>query len=89
MAIGSAGFTPSKIEDNIYNLIDRVDFIMSSDTYTPRAMRAVESYLTSERVPWNAIWDEYPDKTGASVSFAWIENNHLHHIVLNAKYEEE
>lgn len=87
MAIGSAGFTPSIIEDGIYNLIDHPDFIVSSKEYTEKCMRAVESFLISYRVKWNCIWDSYPDETGASVSFAWIEAGKLHHIVLNVRYD--
>lgn len=87
MAIGSAGFTPSAIEDGIYNLIDRADFIVSSKEYTEKCMRAVESFLMSCRVKWNCIWDSYPDESGASVSFAWIECGELHHIVLNVRYD--
>ena len=87
MAIGSAGFTPSAIEDGIYNLIDHADFIVSSKEYTEKCMRAVESFLMSCRVKWNCIWDSYPNESGASVSFAWIERGELHHIVLNVRYD--
>ena len=88
MAIGSAGFRPSVIEDNIYDLINREDYIVSSKEYTEKCMRAVESLLTSMRVQWHCIWDSYPDNTGASVSFAWIEAGDLHHIVLNVRYDQ-
>lgn len=87
MAIGSAGFSPSVIEDGIYNIIDKPEYIQSSEEYTEQAMRAVESFLTTCRVKWNCIWDNYPDDSGASVSFAWIEYGDLHHIVLNVKYD--
>lgn len=87
MAIGSAGFAPSVIEDGIYNLINCADFIVSSKEYTEKCMRAVESFLMSCRVKWNCIWDSYPDESGASVSFAWIECGELHHIVLNVRYD--
>lgn len=87
MGIGSAGFSPSAIEDHIYDIIDKPEYIQSSREYTEQAMRAVESFLTTCRVKWHCIWDNYPDDTGASVSFAWIECGDLHHIVLNVKYD--
>lgn len=87
MAIGSAGFHPSRIEDNIYNLIDRTDYIMGSNEYTEKAMDAVASYLQSEGVQYNAIWDSWGDECGYSCSFAWIEAGRLHHIVLSCRKE--
>ena len=86
MAIGSAGFTPSVIEDGIYNLIECSDFIVSPNEYTEKCMQAVESFLMSHSVKWNCIWDSYPDERGASVSFAWLECGELHHIVLDVRY---
>jgi hypothetical protein len=89
MAIGSAGFSPSVIEDNIYDLINQEKYLVSSDEYTEECVRAVESYLTKEGVKWNAIWDPCCDMSGYSVSIAWIEDGELHHIVLNARKDCE
>lgn len=87
MSIGSTNFHPSIIEDNIYNLIDREDYIVSSSEYTEKCMDAVGSYLESEGVQWSSIWSSYRDETGYSVSFAWIEAGRLHHIVLDCRKE--
>ncbi len=87
MSIGTANFHPSAIEDNIYNLIDCEDYIVSSCEYTEKCMEAVGSYLQSEGVQWSSIWSNYQDETGYSVSFAWIEAGRLHHIVLDCRKE--
>ena len=89
MAIGSAGFTPSAIEDGIYNLIDRADFIVSSKEYTSQAIAAVVEYLNTCKGEWSLIDDPYPNEEGGSVSICWIECGHLHHIVLNYAYTWE
>lgn len=82
------GFTPSQIEDKIYDIVEQTDYLVSSKEYTKDALTAVEMYFEAlERADpffqWNEIVDPYPDNSGASVSFAWIENRHLHHICLN------
>lgn len=81
-------FTPSIVEDVVYKLVEQVDYIVSSKEYTKAALTAVENFFSGieESDPtfqWNEIVDPYPDNTGASVSFAWIENGALHHICLN------
>lgn len=81
-------FTPSAIEDEVYNIYEQIDYLVSSKEYTKDALRAVEEYFENLEhedplFQWNEIVDPYPDNSDASVSFAWIENRHLHHICLN------
>ncbi|MBQ8241077.1 MAG: hypothetical protein IJZ38_09640 [Bacteroides sp.] len=44
------------------------------------------AYLENCCVEFNMIEDPYPNMAGASLSICWIEDGHLHHIVLNLKY---
>lgn len=86
-------FHPSRIEDKIYNIINEEQYLVSSSEYTEEAIAAVESMLARAEAnlidcltQWNIIYDNYPDDSGASVSIAWVEAGHLHHIVLNIRY---
>ena len=87
MAIGSTKFYPSAIENEIYNILDSdPEFIVSSKEYTSQAIAAVVEYLNTYKGEWSLIDDLYPNEEGGSVSICWIENSHLHHIVINYKY---
>ena len=82
------GFTPSIIEDTVYDICEQVDYLVSSKEYTQDALHAVEEFFENMECgdplfQWNEIVDPYPDNSGASVSFAWIEWGTLHHICLN------
>lgn len=82
------GFTPSIIEDTVYDICEQVDYLVSSKEYTQDALHAVEEFFENMECgdpffQWNEIVDPYPDNSGASVSFAWIECGTLHHICLN------
>lgn len=82
------GFTPSIIEDTVYDICEQVDYLVSSKEYTQDALHSVEEFFENMECgdplfQWNEIVDPYPDNSGASVSFAWIECGTLHHICLN------
>ena len=82
------GFTPSIIEDTVYDICEQVDYLVSSKEYTQDALHVVEEFFENMECgdplfQWNEIVDPYPDNSGASVSFAWIECGTLHHICLN------
>jgi hypothetical protein len=79
-------FHPSRIEDQIYDLINESDYIASSSEYERTVGPAIMEYLENCGVQFNMIEDPYPDMTGASLSICWIEGGHLHHIVLNIRY---
>ena len=90
MSIGTAKFHPSRLEDNIYNILDSdPEFIVSSKEYTSQAIAAVVEYMNTYRGEWSLIDDMYPNEMGGSVSICWIECGHLHHIVLNYTYTWE
>ena len=38
-------FTPSVIEDEVYNICEQVDYLVSSKEYTKDALHAVEEYF--------------------------------------------
>lgn len=84
MAIGSTKFHPSMIEDEIYNILDsNPEFIISSEEYTKEAIEKVIEYMSNCKSEWSLIDDPHPDYEGGSVSICWIEEGHLHHIVLS------
>lgn len=83
MAIGNCDFHPSKIEDKIYDILDsNPDYIVSSSEYTQEAIEAVCEFMNDYSNQWSFIDDTHPDEEGGSVSICWIEEDHLHHIVL-------
>lgn len=84
--IGNNVFHPSVVEDTIYEILEDVDYLVSTREYTKDAIDAVQAYLENCGNQFNIIEDSYPDMTGASVSIAWIEEGHLHHIVLDVRY---
>lgn len=87
MSIGTANFHPSAIEDKIYDILDSTpEFIVSSKEYTSQAIAAVVEYMNTLDTEWSLIDDMYPNEEGGSVSICWIEDGHLHHIVLNYAY---
>lgn len=79
-------FHPSMIEDTIYEICDEHDYCISSHEYDRTVGPAIMAYLENCCVEFNMIEDPYPNMAGASLSICWIEDGHLHHIVLNLKY---
>ncbi len=81
---------PSTIKDEIYATLVSLtgDYSYSYYEYTEEAMLAVEALLAGKDIQWNVIYDDYPDCTGWHVSFCWIENGTLQHVVFNAHKEE-
>lgn len=81
-------FHPSVIEDTIYDICDENEgeYIASSHEYERTVGPAIMAYLENCCVEFNMIEDPYPNMAGASLSICWIEDGHLHHIVLNLKY---
>lgn len=80
------GFHPSMIEDTIYDIINNEKYIVSTSEYERTVGPAILSYLGKCGVQFNMIEDPRPDMSGASLSICWIEDDYLHHIVLNIKY---
>lgn len=94
MSIGTANFHPSIIEDEIYDILNSIpDYIVSSSDYTEEAIEAVINYMyelaKDNGMEYDIIVDTHPDEEGGSVSICWIENNHLHHIVLSYRTNVE
>ena len=79
-------FHPFVIEDTIYEIGDEVEYFISSNEYDRAIDPAIQEYLENCSVQFNIIEDPYPDMSGASLSICWIEDDYLHHIVLNIKY---
>ena len=87
MAIGNFKFYPSAIEDKIYDILDsKSEFIASSKEYTQEAIETVIEYMHGLPNEWSLIDETHPDEEGGCVSICWIEDGHLHHIVLDYRY---
>lgn len=91
MSIGTMTFHPSAIEDEIYNILNSSpDYIVSSKAYTQVAIDKIIDFMSekakSNNMEYDIIDDTYPNEEGGSVSISWIENSHLHHIVINYRY---
>lgn len=84
MSIGSTT-RGSAIENEIYNILDKEEYYASLNEYTPEAVYAVEEYLTQNVRHWSSIWTPFLDMSAYAVSFAWIENGEIQHIVIIAK----
>lgn len=91
MSIGSTTFHPSAIEDEIYDILDSSpDHIVSSNDYTQEAIEKVIEFMSEKALDngmeYDIIDDTHPDAEGGSVSICWIEDGHLHHIVLSYRH---
>ena len=91
MSIGSTTFHPSAIEDEIYDILDSSsEFIVSSSDYAPDAIDKVMEFMAekaeNDGVEYDIIDDPHPDAAGGSLSICWIEDGHLHHIVLTYRH---
>jgi hypothetical protein len=91
MSIGTANFHPSVIEDEIYDILDSTsDYVVSSKEYAQAAMEAVIEFMYEKAkdngMEYDIIDDPHPDEEGGSISICWIEDGHLHHVVLSYRY---
>ena len=76
--LGTNVFYPSKIEEEIYDLM--IDFTAGSDSYIEELVEVAIEYLGDHATEWRAGCAEYPDGTGGICYLSWIENGHLHMI---------
>lgn len=87
MAIGNCGFHPSLIEDRIYDILDsNPDYLYSSEVYWKNAQDPIIEYLEVTGVQGSMIASCWQNMEGETTSIAWIEDGHLHHIMLDFKY---
>lgn len=82
MSIGNTKFHPSVVEDRIYDLMTKEVNIAGSDSYTGHLLTDVSAMMVKEfpQCEWECFINDWNDKTGATTSFAWIEDGHLHLI---------
>ena len=83
--LGTNVFYPSKIEDEIYDLM--IDFTVGSDSYTEELVGVAIEYLGDHAAECRAGCTEYPDGTGGICYLSWIENGHLH--MIDFEYRKE
>ena len=83
--LGTNVFYPSKIEDEIYDLM--IDFTVGSDSYTEELVGVAIEYLGDHATEWRAGCTEYLDGTGGICYLSWIENGHLH--MIDFEYRKE
>lgn len=76
--LGTNVFYPSKIEDEIYDLM--VDFAVGSDIYAEELIKVVIEYLGDHATEWRVGCTKYSNGTEGTCYLSWIENGHLHAI---------
>lgn len=77
--LGTNVFYPSKIEDEIYDLM--IDFAVGSDIYDEKFIKVAIEYLGDHATEWHAgCTERYPNGTEGTCYLSWIENGHLHAI---------
>lgn len=88
MSIGNTGFHPSYVEDRIYDLMNKPENACGWETYTANLMTDVTDMLETEfpGVQWESFTSEWQNMEGATVSFAWVEDGHLHLIGWDYKF---
>lgn len=85
--IGNYVFHPSKIEDEIYKLMD--NFAVGSDTYSENLVGEIAIFLQEHYpvVEWQCGCSEWPNCEGGVCYISWIENGHLHMLGFDYKRE--
>lgn len=82
MSLGNTKFHPSTIEDRIYDLMAKPENIYGSDLYTDNLLLDVVNMLHDEypSIEWECFSTQWNNMEGGTMSFAWIEDGHLHLI---------
>ena len=82
MAVGNTKFHPSAVEDRIYDLMAKPENINNSYLYTDNLLLDVVSMIHDEypSVEWECFASPWHNMEGATISFAWVEDGHLHLI---------
>lgn len=78
---------PSKIEDEIYGILE--DYEVGTNLYEYDATNAAADFLCNyyPTIQWQLGCSEWPDYSGGSCFISWIENDHLHTIGFDYKKE--
>lgn len=83
-----SGFYPSKIEDQIYEMMD--DYAIGSDTYEEGLTDAIIDYFMNyyPASEWKFACSPWPDMSGGGVcAVSWIENGHCHMAMFDYRKE--
>lgn len=86
--IGSGkGFVPSKIENEIYDLIE--EYEIGLDRYEKEVSDEIMNYFSCKKdIQWQLDCAEWPDMTGGVCYVSFIENNVLHMLKFEYKVIE-
>lgn len=89
MALCNHKFNPSVIEDRIYDLMTEPENIFGSELYSMNLLTDVVNMLQEEfpNVEWEAFASPTREKDNYTMSFAWVENGHVH--LIGWDYKEE
>ena len=79
-------FQPSKIKDQIYDLIDQPEYLVSTSEYSYDVLEMIDTMVFPPEVEHSVICEPYPDMTGGVASIAWIEDGKLQHEVICYKH---
>lgn len=89
MAFGNSGFHPSYVEDRIYDLMNEPEFLCGFDIYTDSLFGVICDMIKQDfpGVEWEAHVHSTWIPGVYRMSFAWVEDGHVHLIGWN--YEEK
>ena len=83
MSISNTTFHPSHVEDRIYDLMNKDEYIAGIDLYTEDLFNAVHKMITEEfpEVEYETYATRSIRGTNTYLqSFAWVEDGHIHLI---------
>ena len=83
--VGNYSFTPSEIEDEIYEMMD--DYMVGMDIYEYGLIDAIIDYFCNHipSVQWRLCYTPWPDIEGGVCSVAWIEDGNIQMITFDYK----
>lgn len=89
MSFGNSGFHPSRVEDRIYGLMSEPEFICGFCIYTDNLFEAVCDMIKEEfpSVEWESHVGPSWIPGAYALSFAWVEDGHIH--LIGWDYREE
>lgn len=79
-------WSPSKIENDIYDIMAREEFVKGTDLYTAGLKHAVVDYLNEHGIIFQCMSRVWDDFDGDTTTIAWLENNEVHMIQWEVDY---
>ena len=78
--------SPSKIENDIYEIMEREEFIKDVGLYTVGLQHAVIDYFNEHGISFQCMSRVWDDFDGDTTTVAWAENGKVHMIQWEVDY---